>query len=49
MKCIQWKLRGKIERVSNDEANRLIRASVVNYVPRHVWKKEVRDAETDGE
>jgi len=43
MKCIRPKT-GPVKRVSDQEAFELVQSGKAQYVPKNVWKKEVRDA-----
>jgi len=45
MKCVQYLKTNKIDRVSDEEAADLHRAGQVKYVPKALWKKEVRDVD----
>ena len=45
-KCIRLKKTGKIERVSDDEAHQMVSSGKAMYVPKKMWKEEVRDADT---
>lgn len=42
MKTVQ-NTKGKIERVDNDTAFNMVQSGDWEYIPKHVWKKEVRD------
>lgn len=44
MKCIKYSGTARIERVENDEAHAAVKAGKAQYVPKNVWKREVRDA-----
>lgn len=42
MKCIQMNVTLDILRVEDDTAHTLVRKNHARYVPRHIWKTEVR-------
>lgn len=52
-KCIKHEMTGKIRRVNEHEASKLtahhrvIEESGWNYIPKHVWKAEIRDKKED--
>lgn len=43
MKTVRILSTNKIERVSNEKAHELVGNEFAGYVPKSVWKKEVRD------
>lgn len=44
MKCIQYLDSKKVHRVHDEVAHRAVNNALAIYVPKHVWKKGVRDA-----
>lgn len=44
MKCIRNIITGKITRVSNEQAERLVGNRLAVFAPKKAWKDEVRDA-----
>ena len=43
MKCIQQIKTGKIKKVSDTDAQRLVDSKMWKFINKSVWKKEVRD------
>lgn len=43
MKCIRYKKTQTITRVSNEIAQNEVDLGFAEYVPKHIWKKEIRD------
>lgn len=44
MKCIHfYNPKNSIERVTDEAAHAAVRSGKARYIPRHVWKQQVRD------
>ena len=43
MKCITNRTTHKIKRVTNELASDLVSSGDWNYVPKEIWKRDVRD------
>ena len=43
MKCIENNATHKIKRVTNELASDLVSSGDWNYVPKEIWKRDVRD------
>jgi hypothetical protein len=43
MKCIRFPKTGEIRRVADQKASNLVRSNGWEYIPKAVWKEQVRD------
>lgn len=44
MKCVRYK-DGVVDRISDEKAHEAVSQKQATYVPKNIWKKEVRDAD----
>lgn len=45
MKCVQSKLGGKVDRVPDDVAEEMVNSGKAKYVPKHIYKEQLKKTE----